>query len=314
MIFYILLFGTFFFEVFYCDAQFASDSFPQKFHIENHHSLNKPKRHEKDLSNQNNLKRYKTKERNGGSRFKDKRASSGGKKKPVYFSYNFQKLPLPTNNIGVIETLSDSESKNKKEELIENTFSKTVTDNSQKSSENSAMGDYDEIIEELKQMLKDTENIKENFLRRRRNQENKVVKKKKKKYNNYIDYSNSQMPFNEGQPVKRKLESNNQKRNKRTGTCQRKDRETNRECKKRMTSSLHKGFENLLRSKGENSEILSDGAEYLRVRRFLDQARRKRYKSVTLETKEAAMSRVLDPNLNVDGILEPHVRKRREFT
>lgn len=157
--------------------------------------LTSVKRHEKDLPKQ----RYQIK-RKHADRFKGKR-SSGGKKKPVYFSYNFQKLPLPSNNIGVIETLSDSDSKNKKDEFIENTFSKTITDNNQKSSENLAIGDYDEIIEELKKMLKVTEDVEDNLLRRRRDKEIKNTEKEKK-YNNYIDYSNSQMPFNEGQPAK----------------------------------------------------------------------------------------------------------------
>lgn len=87
------------------------------------------------------------------------------------------------------------------------------------------------------------------------------------------------------------------------------NQETNNEWKEGKT--LEKRLDDLLRSKGENGEMLSGDAEYSRVRRYLDQARRKRNKSITLETKEAAMSRVLDPNLNVDGILEPHVRKRR---
>ena len=50
-----------------------------------------------------------------------------------------------------------------------------------------------------------------------------------------------------------------------------------------------------------------------RVKKFLDHKRIKKRAQfpVTLEAKEAAMSNILDPNLNLDGILEPHVRRRR---
>lgn len=53
--------------------------------------------------------------------------------------------------------------------------------------------------------------------------------------------------------------------------------------------------------------------ECLRVRRFLDGKKSKKRTSPLngLEMKEAAMSTILDPNLNSDVILEPHVRKRR---
>ncbi|EEB10396.1 hypothetical protein Phum_PHUM039410 [Pediculus humanus corporis] len=46
-----------------------------------------------------------------------------------------------------------------------------------------------------------------------------------------------------------------------------------------------------------------------RVKKFLDHKRIKKRAQfpVTLEAKEAAMSNILDPNLNLDGILEPHI-------
>lgn len=314
-IFYILLLGITLFEG-YRGAR-ISNSLSEKFRIENEpvglpSISNRDVQYNPDLPNQYNYLQYER--RHKGKQNNQKFRSS---RKPAYFSYNFQKLPLPSNNIGIIETDSD---KDKKEEIIEKAFAKTITKgkpslNFMKSNEGSAKDDYDEIIEQLQSLLKETENVEKKMLRLRRNEmENELTEplaEKSQSQKNpvgYIDYSNSQMPFNEGQPVKLKPEA--QKRNKRTGIkCLEESQETKNECKE--AKSLQKRLGDLLRSKGENVEVLSDDAEYSRVRRYLDQVRRKRNKSITLETKEAAMSRVLDPNLNVDGILEPHVRKRR---
>lgn len=136
--------------------------------------------------------------------------------KPAYFSYNFQRLPHPSNNVGVIETpLSDPE-KDKKEEIIEKAFAKTITNKKpsdiyEKSYEHSLKDEYDEIIEELESLLKETENVEKKMLRHRRHQIeseiNKPLAKEAQQKNpvGYIDYSNSQMPFNEGQSVKVKV-------------------------------------------------------------------------------------------------------------
>ncbi|KAK6624744.1 hypothetical protein RUM44_011604 [Polyplax serrata] len=135
---------------------------------------------------------------------------------------------------------------------------------------------------------------------------------KRKKHTNekkrYVDYTNSQMPFNEGVKAAKMPQFQVDKtksdhvpeflndvivRDTFDRTAVRK--------RVRATATL----ETL-------EEELPDN--YSRVRRFLDQERvKKRVRATaTLEAKEAAMSGVLDPNLNLDGILEPHVRKRRD--
>lgn len=162
--------------------------------------------------NPNNLRyeRRHNEKRNNG-RHKVRRAS----RKPTYFSYNFQRLPHPSNNVGIIDTLSDSD-KDKKEEIIEKAFSKTITKekpsyDNEKIHEGSARDDYDEIIEELESLLKETENVEKRMLRLRRDEMeselNKPLEGESQQRNpvGYIDYSNSQMPFNEGQSVKSKV-------------------------------------------------------------------------------------------------------------
>lgn len=156
---------------------------------------------------------------------------------------------------------------------------------------------------------------------------------KRKKHTNekkrYVDYTNSQMPFNEGVKAAKMPQVRDLQKPVRSERLVRiKDQfQVDKTKSDHVPEFLNDVIvrdtfdRTAVRKRVRATATLETLEEelpdnYSRVRRFLDQERvKKRVRATaTLEAKEAAMSGVLDPNLNLDGILEPHVRKRRGST